>query len=172
MAGVADQLIAGVAGDFSVGGRGPVALDGLADGDDGTAVLRVHFVHGFQRRGHFAVIVTVRQREDVPAIRRPLTHQVVDVAELRGDHAANRAANQAIVDARVVVGNHHPQTLAHLQRQRLRLQLLRVTFGERELAFQRDHLRRLGRAHAIPERRLARRRRDADARRAAVHVVG
>jgi hypothetical protein len=129
--------------------------------------VRVHCVHCFQRRGHFAVIVTVRQREDVPSVRRPLIHQIVAV-ELRGDHAAN----QAIVDARVVVGNHHAQTLSHLQRERLRLQLLRVTFGEREFAFQRDHFRRLWRARHIPERRFARGRRDADARGSAVHVVG
>jgi hypothetical protein len=43
------------------------------------------------------------------------------------------------------------------QRQRLCLQLLRVAFGHRELAFERDHLRPIDpRAGDVPERSLAR----------------
>ncbi len=164
-------MLAGEAGNFSVNRVGPVAFDRFTDGGDGTAVVRVHCVHRFQHRGHLAVIVAVCQREDVPSVRGPLAHDIVAV-EARGDYAANLAANQAIVDARVVVGNHHAQTLAHLQRERLRLELLRVTFGEREFAFQRNHFRRGRRAHHIPERRFARGRRNADARGPAVHVVG
>jgi hypothetical protein len=51
MAWVTHQLIAAVAGNFSGDRSGPVAFNSFADRDDGTAVVRVHFVHGFQRRG-------------------------------------------------------------------------------------------------------------------------
>ena len=87
--------------------------------------------------------------------------------------AVDDAADQRVVDAGVVVGEHDAQPLAHLERQRLRLQLLRMPFGHRELAFEGDDLRRRdARADDVPERGLARRGGDADARRAAVDVVG
>ena len=67
----------------------------------------------------------------------------------------------------------HAQALADLQRQRLRLELLRVAFGHGELAFEGDDLGRIDRApDHVPERRLAGRRGDADAGRPAIHVVG
>jgi hypothetical protein len=105
---------------------------------------------------------------DVPPVRGPLLHQVV-AGVLRIDHAAD----QRVVDAGVVVRNHHPQPLADLERQRLRLQLLGVPLGHGEFALEGDHLRPAeAGADDVPERRLARRGGHADARRAAVDVVG
>ncbi len=114
-----------------------------------------------------AVVVPVGQREDVPAVRRPLVGQPVAV-ELRVDHAAN----QRVVDAGVVVGEHDPQPLADLERQGLGLQLLRVPGAHGELALEGDDLRRIHwRADDVPERGLAGGERDADARWPAVDVV-
>jgi len=160
-----------VAGDLSLRGCGPVALDGFADRCDRAAIVRIHFIHGFEHRGHLAVVVAILQSENVPAIGCPLADEIVAV-ETGGDDAADFAAYQAIVDARIVVGNHHAQALAHLQRQRLRLELLRMTFGERKFAFKGDHLWRGWRSYHVPESGLARGRRDADPGRPSIHVIG
>jgi hypothetical protein len=59
------------------------------------------------------------------------------------------------------------------ERHRPRLQLLRMAGAQRELAFERDDLRRLDRsADDVPECRLAGCGRDADTGGAAVDVVG
>jgi hypothetical protein len=76
--------------------------------------------------------VTVRQREDVPAVRGPLIDQPIS-RELAG----HDAADQRVVDAGVVVGQEDPQPLADLQRNRLGLDLLRVALGHGELALRR-----------------------------------
>ena len=108
-------------------------------------------------------------REDVPAVRRPL----LDAARSRSNLLSIDAADERVVDAGVVVGEQDAEPLADLQRQRLRLQLLRVAGAHRELAFERDDLRRVDRrADDVPERGLAGGGRDADARGAAVDVVG
>ena len=83
MARVAHQLIA-EAGDLAVDGCRPIALGRLADGDHRTAVVRVPIVHRLQRRDYLGIVIAVRQREDVPAIRCPLVDQIVAV-ELRGE---------------------------------------------------------------------------------------
>ena len=124
-------------------------------------------LHRLQRADDLVVVVAVRHRHDVPAVRRPLLDEVVAVIL-----AVDDAADERVVDAGVVLGEHDAQPLAHLQRQRLRLQLLRVTGAERELAFERDDLRLVDRrADHVPERGLAGGQRQPDARRAAVDVV-
>ncbi len=113
--------------------------------------------------------MAVREREDVPAVRRPLIAQHVAVGELARHHAAD----QRVVDAGVVVGEEDAQPLAGLHGHRLRLQLLSVPGAHRELAFERDDLRRVDAgAEEVPEGGLAGRGREADARGAAVDVVG
>ena len=88
--------------------------------------------------------------------------------ELFGDHAAQ----QHIVDTGIVVRQDDAQPLADLQRQCLGLQLLGMTFGHGEFAFQGDDLGAIRRTHHVPERRLARRGGDTDAGRAAIHIIG
>ena len=167
VAGIAHHLIAALGNLAADGGR-PIALHRLADERDRPAIGGIHVVERLQRRHHLLVIVAVGDGEDVPAIGGPLVHQVV-AGELGVDHAAD----QRVVDAGVVVGDHHAEPLADLHRQRLRLQLLRVAFGHRELALEGDDLRAADAgAHHVPEGGLARGRRHADAGRAAVHVVG
>ena len=167
MAGITDDLLA-MAGNLSVRRARPITFDGLADHDHGTAVRGIPVVHGFERRDHLVVIVAVVEREDVPAVGGPLIDQAV-VIVFGGDHAAE----QRVVDARVVVGEHHAQALAHLQCQRLRLELLRVAFGHGELAFEGDDFGSgHGRADHVPEGGFARGGGDSDAGGSAVHVVG
>ena len=166
MARIADDLI-GRAGDLAVRRGRPVALDRLADDDDRPAIGRIDVVHRLERADDLVVIVAVGHRHHVPAVRLPLLDEVV--ARVL---AVDDAAHERVVYARVVLGEHDAQPLADLQRERLRLQLLRVTGAERELAFERDHLRLADRrADHVPERGLARGRREADTRRSAVDVV-
>ena len=166
MARVADDLI-GRAGDLAVRRGRPVSLDRLADDDDRPAVVRIDVVHRLQRAHDLVVIVAVGHRHHVPAVRRPLLDEVV--ARVL---AVDDAAHERVVYARVVLGEHHAQPLAHLECERLRLELLRVAGAERELPFERDDLRLVDRrADHVPERGLARGRCEADARRAAVDVV-
>ena len=113
------------------------------------------------------VVVPVRHRQHVPAVRRPLLDEIV-----AGVFAVDDAAHERIVDAGVVLGEHDAQPLADLERQRLRLQLLRVAGAERELTFERNHFGLIDRrADHVPERRLAGGGGEADARRPAVDVV-
>ena len=168
MAGDSPASCSPCLGDLAVHGRGPVTLGGLADHHDGTAIFPVPVLHGLERGDHLVVVVAVVDGEDVPAIGGPLVDQVVRFV-LRVDHAAE----QRIVDAGVVVGDHHAQALADFQRQGLRLEFLRVAFGHGELAFERDHLGRVDRgADHVPERGFPGGRGDADAGRSAVHVIG
>ena len=166
MARIADDLIAR-AGDLAVRRRRPVALDRLADDDDRPAVGRIEVLHRLERADDLVVVVAVGHRQHVPAVRVPLLDEVV-----AGVLAVDDAADERVVDAGVVLGEHHAQPLADFERERLRLELLRVAGAERELAFERDHLRLIdGRADHVPEGRLAGGRREADARRSAVDVV-
>ena len=127
----------------------------------------IDVVHRLERRDDLVVVVAVGHREHVPAVRLPLLDEVV-----AGVLAVDDAADQRVVDAGVVLGEHHAQPLAHLERERLRLELLRVARAERELAFERNHLRLVdGRADHVPEGRLAGGQREPDARRPAVDVV-
>ena len=136
--------------------------------DHGTAVGRVPLLHGFERGHDLGIIVAVLHGEDVPAVGSPLIDETV-AAVFGGDDAAQ----QDVVDAGVVVGKQDAQALADLQRQGLGLQFLGVAFGHGEFAFEGDDLgRELGGADEIPERGLARGGGDADAGRAAIHVVG
>ena len=167
MARVAHHLVARP-GDLAVHRAGPVPLDGRADHDHRAAIRRVPRLHGLERAHDLVVVVTIRQRQHVPPVRSPLVDQAV-ARELARHHAAD----QRIVDAGVVVGQEDPEPLADLQRDGLGLELLGVSLGHGELALERDDLRRPhGGAHDVPERRLARGRRDPDARGAAVDVVG
>ncbi len=167
MAGVANDLIV-MAGNFSVRRIGPIALDGLADDDHRTAVVGIPVLHGLERGHNLVVVVAVVEREDVPAVGGPLIDQAV-VIVLGSDDAAE----QRVVDAGVVIGEHHAQALANLQCQCLCLQLLGVTFGHGELAFERDDFGSgHGRADHVPECGFAGGGRDADAGGSAVDVVG
>ena len=79
---------------------------------------------------------------------------------------------ERVVDAGVVLREHDEQTLAHLQCERLGLQLLRVACAERELTLPPADLRPPDwRPDHVPERGFASGRGKADARRTAVHVV-
>ena len=167
MTRIADDLIAMIR-NLAADGSGPVSLRGLADEDDRTAVRGIRILEGLESGHDLAVVVAIRDDEDVPAVRGPLLDQPIAVV-LLVDHAAE----ERVVDTGVVVRDHHAQALARLQRERLRLQLLRVTLGHRELAFERDDLRPVHRrAGDVPERGLAGGGGDADARGAAVDVVG
>ena len=166
MARVADDLI-GRSGDLAVRRRRPVALDRLADDDDRPAILLVDVVHRLERADDLVVVVAVGHRHHVPAVRLPLLDEVV-----AGVLAVDDAAHERVVYAGVVFREHDAETLADFQRERLRLQLLRVAGAQRELPFERDHFRLIdGRADHVPERRFAGGRREADARGTAVHVV-
>ena len=111
----------------------------------------------------------MRGQHHVPAVGRPLVGEPIAIVA-----GIDHAALQAVVDAGVVVGKQHTQALAHLQRERLRLELLRVAFGERELAFEGENLGGVeaGGAGVIPECRLPCGRGDADSGGSTVHVVG
>ena len=162
------ERVARVADDLVLYGNGPIAFGRLADDDHRTAIVGVPRFHSLERVEDLSVVVAVGDVQDVPAVRRPLIAQPV-VLELRMHHAAN----QRIVDARVVVGEKDPEALADLHGDGLCLQLLGVAGGHRKFAFERDDLRRAGwSTDEIPERRFARGGRDADARRPAVDVVG
>ncbi len=109
------------------------------------------------------------REQDVPSVGGPLVGQAIGVVA-----GVDHATLKAIVDAGIVVGDQHAETLTHLQREGLRLEFLGMAFGEGELAFESENLRRIE-AHGagvVPERRLARGRRDADSRGSAVYVVG
>ncbi len=160
-----------VAGDLAVSRRGPVALDGFTDSSDWATVLRIHCIHCFQYGSHLAVVVSVFQGEDIPTVRSPLTYQIV-AFETGRNYTTDLSPNQAIIDACIVVRNHYPQSLSHLQRKRLCLELLRMPFCERKFALERDHFRRLWRACHVPKGCFPRGRGNANAGGAAVHVVG
>ncbi len=166
MARIPDDLI-GRCGDLAVGRRRPVALDRLADDDDRPAIRRVDVIHRLERADDLVVIVSVGHRHHVPPVRFPLLDEIV-AGVLRVDDAAH----ERVVDARVVFREHDAKPLADLQRERLRLQLLRVTGAQRELAFEGDHLGLAhGRAHHVPERGLPGCARQAHPRRSAVDVI-
>ena len=158
-----------VADDLLRDRRRPVALRRLADDDHRPAIGGIPVFHRLQHAEDLRVVVAVRDREDVPSVRRPLIAQHVAVGELARHHAAD----ERVVDAGVVVGEEDAEPLAGLHGHRLRLQLLRVPGAHRELAFEGDDLRRVDvGAEEVPEGGLAGRGREADARGAAVDVVG
>jgi hypothetical protein len=121
------------------------------------------------RRAHdLVVVVTIGEMEHVPAIGGPLIDEPVAVELL-----VHHATDERVVDAGIVVGQEDPEALANLERDGLRLDFLGMPLGHGELALERDDLGRAhGSAHDVPERGLARRRRDPHPRRAAVDVVG
>ena len=82
------------------------------------------------------------------------------------------AADQGVVDAGVVQRQQDAEAFADLHGYRLRLELLGVPLGHGELALDAQDFQAVRRPDEVPERRLARRGGDADAGRAAVHVVG
>ena len=125
-------------------------------------------LHGLQHGDDLVVGVAILDHEHVPAVRGPLIDQLVAFVL-----AIDDTTDQRVVDARVVVRDHHAEPLADFERERLRLELLRVTLGHRELTFEGDDLRRVDtRAHHVPEGRLAGCGRNADSRGPTVDVVG
>ena len=169
MALVADDLLAAVA-DLPRHRRRPVALGRVADHHQRPPVRGVPALHRLERVDHGAVVVPLRHLKCVPSVGGPLGDEVVVARVLPVDHAAE----ERVVDAGVVLGDHDPESLANFERERLRLELLRVPFGHRELALEGDHLgTTVDRcAEDVPECGLAGGGGDADARRPAVHVVG
>ena len=165
VAGVAHHLRA-EAGDGPVLRGRPPPLGRAADDDHRPPVVRVPVLHGPQGGQHVVVVVAVFHRQHVPPVGGPLIGDLVAV-DRRGHHPAD----QRVVDARVVVRQQDAQALAHLLGDGLRLHLLRVPGGHRELALQGHHLRRRPRPHEVPEGGLAGGGGDADAGGAAVDVV-
>ena len=110
-----------MSGNLAFHGARPIALGGSGHDDHGPAVARVPILHRLEHGDDLRVVAAVFQREDVPPVGSPLFDEVVAV-ELAGDDSAQ----QDIVDARVVVGKDDPQALAHLQREGLGLEFLRV----------------------------------------------
>ena len=166
MAGVADQLIA-VAGNLALHRRRPVALDRPAEHDHRAAVTGVPVLHSLQGGENLVVVVAVIEREDVPAVGRPLTLDFVAV-----EFGVNDAADEGVVDAGVVERQQDAQAFAHLHGHRLGFELLGVPLGHGELALETQYLEAVRRADEVPEGRLARRGGDADTGRTAVDVVG
>ena len=162
---VAHHLVAKARDRPVLGGR-PPALHGAAHHDHGPPVVGVPVLHGLERAQDLVVVVAVVEREHVPAVGRPLIGDSVAVQRV-GDHAAD----QRVVDPGVVERQHDAQPLADALRHGLGLELLRVPGGHGELAFERHDLRRIARAHEVPEGRLARGGGDADPRGPAVDVV-
>src|SRR5690606_3198084 len=112
-------------------------------------------------------VVAVGELQDVPAVRGPLLDEVVARVLAVDDTADERG-----VDPWVVLREHDAEPLADLERERLRLQLLRVPGAEREFPFEGDDLRAGdGGADHVPERGLAGGRGEPDAGRSAVDVV-
>ena len=93
---IADDLRAET-GNLAIPRGGPPALCGPAHHDHGSPVIRIPRVHGLERRDDLVVVVAVLEREDVPAVRRPLVRDAIAVVGLR-----HYAADQRIVDAGVV----------------------------------------------------------------------
>ena len=167
MARVTDDLI-GAARDSSVDRGRPVPLRGLAEHNHRPAIRRVPILHRLQHTQDRLIVVTARQRQQIPSVRRPLIRQPVSV-----ELAVYHAADQRVVYPGVVVREKNPEPLARLQRDGLSLQLLGVTGAHGEFAFERDDLRRAHRrADDVPEGGLAGRGRNAHTRRSAVDVVG
>ena len=154
---VAHDLIA-EAGDFAVHRAGPPALDSLAHDDHRAVVFAVPVLHRLEGGGDLIVVVAVVQRHHVPAVSRPLVFDAVCVV-----NGAYDAADELVVYARVVVREQDSQPLAHLLGDRRRFHFLRVSRRHGEFAFDGDDFQAVGRAHDVPERRLARGRGDADA---------
>ena len=129
-------------------------------------VARIPILHRLEHGNDLGVVGAVFHGENIPSVGSPLIDEIV-AAEFTGDDATQ----QYIVDAGIVVREDHPQALADLQGQGLRLEFLRVAFGHGEFAFERDHLRRTRRANHVPERGFSGGGSNADARRTAVHIV-
>ena len=163
---VAHHLIS-EAGDFAVHRAGPPALDGLAHDYHRAVVFAVPVLHRLEGGDDLIVVVAVVQRHHVPAVSRPLVFDAIGVV-----NGAYDAADELVVYARVVVREQDSQPLADLLGDRRSFHFLRVSRRHGEFAFDGDDFQAVGRAHDVPERRLARGRGDADARRPAVHVVG
>ena len=166
MAGVADQLIA-VTGNLALHRRRPVTLDRSAEHDHRAAVAGVPVLHGLQGGENLVVVIAVVEREDVPAVGRPLILDFVAV-----EFGVDDAADQGVVDASVIQRQQDTQALAHLRGHRLGFELLGMPLGHGEFALEAQHLEAVRCPDEVPESRLARRGGDADAGRAAVHVVG
>jgi len=83
-----------------------------------------------------------------------------------------RPAEQNVVDAGVVIGEHDAQALADLHGESLGLDLLRMTFGHGEFAFEAEDLGGARGANDIPERSLTSGAGQADAGRSTVHIIG
>ena len=132
MALIADQLRA-VPGDLAVHRARPVAFGRLADDDHRAAIARIPVLHRLEHGDDLAVVVAVVDRE-TRSTRRKSTGRS---GGSRGTCACDHAADQDIVDAGVVVGKNDTQALADLQRQGLRLELLRVALGHGEFALER-----------------------------------
>ena len=146
---------------------GQYPFRGLANHDHRAAVGGIPILHTLEDCHDLAVVISILQRENIPAIGSPLIDQTVGVILPVDD-----AAKERIVDAGIVIGKQDAQTLADLQGQRLRLQLLRVPLGHGEFTFDRDDFRGTASTDKIPECRFARGRGNANARRAAIDVIG
>ena len=167
MAGIADDLRA--VAHLAVDSSGPPTFDGFAEQRDGTAVGRIGILHRLERRHHLTIVVAIRNGVNIPAVGRPLIHQLVIVGILGVDDAAD----QRVIDARVVVRDHEAETLANLQSESLSLHFLGVAFGERKFSFKNENFGRSNRrTHNIPKCGFAGRHGSAHTRRSAVHVVG
>src|SRR5437868_4299917 len=106
MARITDNLIS-KSSNLAVDGAGPISLDGLADHDHRTAIVRVPIFHGFERGDDLSVVVAVVESEYVPAIGSPLVGKPVAIESVGDD-----ATEQTVVNARVIGGDEHAQPLA------------------------------------------------------------
>ena len=93
---IADHLGAET-GNLAVARGGPPALGGPAYHDHRSPIIRVPRVHGLECRQHLIVVIAVREREDVPAVGRPLVRDAIAI-----DGLGYHAADQRVVYARVV----------------------------------------------------------------------
>ena len=97
VAWITDELIA-MPWNLAVDSARPVPLRRQADDDDRAAVLLVPILHGFERRKNLAVVIAIRQRQDIPAVGSPLVHKPVAIK-----FAVDHTAQKHVVDTRVVV---------------------------------------------------------------------
>ena len=166
MAGVADNLLA-VAGNLAVDRAGPPSLHRASDHDHGPVIGGVPFLHGLEGGDHLVIVVAVLHGKDVPSVGGPLVLDAVALVLGLDD-----AADQFVVDSRVVVGKEDAEPLPDLLGHCLGLHLLGVAGGHGELSLDGHDLEAVGSAHHVPEGRFSGRGRDADAGGTAIHVVG
>ena len=164
MGWIAHHLI--LSADLAVLGRRPPAFGGRADKQHRAPIIGGPVFHGLQRGDDLVEVIAVVDLKHVPPPRHPLLGDVVV-----GIPGLDHAADQGVIDTRVVHRQEHAQPLTNLLGEGYALELLGMTFRQRELPLEGHDLQIRRSPDVVPEHGFAGRRRNPDARRTAIHVV-